>query len=256
MNLNKQLGGVDWTLGFVGSYYKTKATRRAEIFEDEYQNRQGKPLDAIWGLQSEGFFQDDEDIANSPTQTFGQVRPGDLKYTDQNGDGLINAQDEVFLGRGGWYGAPLTLGLNLTAKWKNFTFFALGLGRYGAHAMKNSSYFWMAGEDKYSEIARERWTEDTRATATYPRLTTLGRDNNFRNSDFWLYRSNRFDLPKVQISYDLPQSVLGKSFVKELGVYASGFNLLTLSKERELMEMNVGNAPQTRFYNVGVKALF
>ncbi|TXK48150.1 SusC/RagA family TonB-linked outer membrane protein [Pontibacter qinzhouensis] len=256
MNLNKQLGGVAWTVGFVGSYYKTKATRRAELYEDDYQNRQGKPLDAIWGLQSEGFFMDDEDIANSPTQTFGQVRPGDLKYKDQNGDGLINAQDEVFLGRGGWYGAPLTLGLNLTAKWKNFTFFALGLGRYGAHAMKNNSYFWMAGEDKYSEVARERWTEETKATATYPRLTTLGRNNNFRNSDFWLYKSNRFDLPKVQISYDLPQSVLGNSFIRELGVYASGFNLLTVSKERELMEMNVGNAPQTRFYNVGVKASF
>ncbi|WP_187264406.1 SusC/RagA family TonB-linked outer membrane protein [Pontibacter beigongshangensis] len=256
MNLNKQLGNVGWTLGFVGSYYKTKATRRAELYEDEFQNRQGRPLDAIWGLQSEGFFMDDEDIANSPIQTFGQVRPGDLKYKDQNGDGQINAQDEIFLGRGGWYGAPLTLGLNLTAKWKNFTFFALGLGRFGAHAMKNSSYFWMAGEDKYSEIARERWTEDTKATATYPRLTTLGRNNNFRNSDFWLYKSNRFDLPKVQISYDLPQSVLGNSFIRELGVYASGFNLLTLSKERELMEMNVGSAPQTRFYNVGVKALF
>ena len=256
LNLNKHMGEVDWTLGFVGTYYKTKATKRAEMYEDEYQNRTGRPLDAIWGLKSDGFFMSQEEIDNAPTQTFGQVKPGDIKYLDQNGDGLINAQDEVYLGRGGWYGAPLTLGLNLTAKWHNFTFFALGLGRYGAQAMKNSSYFRIAGESKYSEVARGRWTEETKNTATYPRLTTLSADNNFRSSDFWMYKNNRFDLAKVQISYDFPQNTNGNSLIREWGVYVNGFNLLTVAKEREIMEMNVGSAPQTRFYNVGVKALF
>ncbi|WP_114778489.1 SusC/RagA family TonB-linked outer membrane protein [Botryobacter ruber] len=256
LRLNNKLNELEWTVGFVGSYYKTTAIKRAEFFEDEYQYREGKPLDAIWGLQSEGFFTSQDEIESSPKQSFGPVQPGDLKYKDQNGDGIINAQDEVFLGRGGWYGSPLTLGLNLTAKWKNFTFFALGLGRYGAYAMKNNSYFWIAGEDKYSEVVRGRWTEETKETATFPRLTTLGRNNNFRNSDFWLYKNNRFDLAKIQVSYDLPQRVFGNSFIREMGVYASGFNLLTVSKERELMEMNVGGAPQTRFYNLGVKALF
>lgn len=256
LNLHKSMAGVDWTLGFVGSYYDTKATKRAEIFENQYQNRKGKPLDALWGLENAGFFMDQADIDNSPAQTFGQVKPGDLKYKDQNGDNLIDSRDEVYLGRGGWYGAPLTLGLNLSAKWRNFTFFALGLGRYGADAMKNGSYFWIAGENKYSEVVRGRWTEETKHTATYPRLTTLGRDNNFRNSDFWIYNNNRFDLAKVQLSYDLPASLLGNSIVRELGLYVNGFNLLTVAKEREIMELNVGDAPQTRFYNLGVKALF
>lgn len=256
LNLHKRLAEVNWTLGLVGSYYETKATKRAEIFEDPYQNRKGKPLDAIWGLQNAGFFQDQADIESAPAQTFGQVKPGDLKYKDQNGDNLIDSRDEVYLGRGGWYGAPLTLGLNLSAKWRNFTFFALGLGRYGAEAMKSNSYFWIAGENKYSEVVRGRWTEETKHTATYPRLTTLGRDNNFRNSDFWLYKNNRFDLAKVQISYDLPAGILGNSLIRELGLYVNGFNLLTLARERETLEMNVGNAPQTRFYNLGLKAQF
>jgi hypothetical protein len=47
-----------------------------------------------------------------------------------------------------------------------------------------------------------------------------------------------------------------KAFVKELGVYVSGFNLLTIAAEREIMELNIGSAPQTRVYNLGVKALF
>src|SRR5690606_1070831 len=107
-----------------------------------------------------------------------------------------------------------------------------------------------------SDLVRDRWTEDTKETATYPRLTTANSDNNFRNSDFWLYSTNRIDLTKVQISYQFPQSMLGKSFIRELGTYVNGFNLLTFAKEREIMELNVNQAPQTRFFNLGVKALF
>ncbi|THU41201.1 SusC/RagA family TonB-linked outer membrane protein [Niastella caeni] len=255
-NLNKKLGGVDWSLGVAGTYYKTTAAKRAEVYEDDYQYRAGKPLDAVWGLQSLGFFSDQNDINNSPSQTFGQVKPGDIKYKDQNGDGIINARDEVYLGRGGWFGAPLTLGINLTAKWKNLTFFALGVGRFGAYAMKNNSYFWVDGDDKYSIMVRDRWTTETQNTAKYPRLTTFNSDNNFRASDFWLYKTNRFDLSKVQISYDITGMLKNKKLVKDLGVYISGFNLLTISPEREIMELNIESAPQTRLYNVGVKALF
>lgn len=254
--LHKKLGEVDWTLGVAGTYYKTTATKRAEVYEDPYQYRQGKPLDAIWGLQSLGFFRDADDIKNAPAQTFGSVKPGDIKYKDQNGDGVIDTRDEVYLGRGGWFGAPLALGVNLSAQWKNFSLLAVGTGRFGAYAMKNSSYFWVDGEDKYSVVVRDRWTPETAGTAKYPRLTTFNSDNNFRASDFWLYKANRFDLAKVQLSYDMSGLLGEKKFVKELGVYVSGFNLLTFSAERAILEMNIGSAPQTRLYNLGVKALF
>jgi TonB-linked SusC/RagA family outer membrane protein len=258
VSVHKKLGAIDWMLGVVGTYYKTTAIKRADVIDEPYQDRRGKPLDAIWGLQNLGFFKDANDISNSPSQKTlgGQVKPGDIKYKDQNGDGIIDNRDEVYLGRGGWYGAPMTLGINLGARWKQLSFLAVGVGRFGAYGMKNSSYFWVDGEDKYSIVVRDRWTPATAETAKYPRLTTFNSDNNFRSSDFWLYKTNRFDLAKVQVSYDL-SSVLGaKKFVKELGVYVSGFNLLTISAERKLMETNVGSAPQTRLYNLGVKALF
>ena len=256
INWKEQFGGVETTLGLVGTYYNTTATRRAEMHQDTYQNRQGNPLDAIWGLESQGFFSSVEEIENSPIQSFGQVAPGDIKYKDQNADGVIDAQDEVYLAKGGWFGSPFTLGVNFTAKWKDFTFFALGVGRFGAHAMKNSSYFWIDGEDKYSIIVRDRWTQETSETASYPRLTTTNSNNNFRSSDFWLYSTDRFDLAKVQISYNLPKALYAKSFVSELGVYINGSNLLTVSSEREILELNVGQTPQNRFFNLGLKAIF
>ena len=253
---NQKIGKVKTTLGFVGTYYDTKASKRAERYEDAYQNRQGTSLDGIWGLENDGFFMNEEEIENSATPSFGEVQPGDIKYIDQNGDGLVDNQDVVYLGKAGWFGAPFTLGINFTAEWKNFSFFALGMGRFGAHAMRNNSYFWVDGEDKYSEVVRDRWTPETSETATYPRLTTTTSNNNFRSSDFWMYSTDRFDLAKVQISYNLPKAMFNRSFVQEIGVYVGGTNLLTVSPEREILELSVGGAPQNRFYNLGIKAIF
>ncbi len=257
VNINKPIGEVDFSLGFVGTYYRSEATRVDENFEDAYRNRAGKPLDGLWGLESDGLFQTQDEIDNSPQQKFGGIiRPGDIKYVDQNDDNIIDGRDEVYLGRGGWNGAPFTGGVNVTARWKGFTFFALGTASFGAYAMKDNSYFWVYGNRKYSEVVRDRWTEDTKETATYPRLTTESGVNNFRSSDFWLYKTNRFNLARVQVTYALPERILKNSFVRDVSIYLSGSNLLTLSKEREILEMSITTAPQTRFYNLGVRASF
>ena len=175
---------------------------------------------------------------------------------DVNGDNKIDQYDQVFLGKGGWFGAPFTLGVNLTAKWKNFTFFALGTGNFGAWGVKNNSYWWVKGDSKYSAVVRNRWTEENKETATYPRLTSLDGNNNFQTSDFWMYKTDAFRLAKVQVTYDLPSTLFQKTWLKGLSAYVSGANLLTISGEREVLEMNVGSAPQTRYYNIGVKATF
>jgi len=64
------------------------------------------------------------------------------------------------------------------------------------------------------------------------------------------------NLSQVQVTYDIPKSALQGSFVKGISIYASGYNLLTISKERKHLELNVGSAPQTRFYNIGVIGTF
>jgi TonB-linked SusC/RagA family outer membrane protein len=254
--LNKQLGQVAWTLGVTGTVYNSKVMQRAENFENAYQNRVGKPLDAIFGLQSNGLFANESDIASHATQSYGQVKPGDIKYVDQNGDNIIDSRDEVYLGRAGWNGAPLTFGVHLTAKWKNWTFFTIATGNQGAYSQKNSSYFWIRGDDKYSAAVRDRWTPETAATATYPRLTSLNNDNNIRTSDFWLYRNNRLNLSRVQVTYTLPSRILAGKFIRDLSVYASGADLLVVAKERQIMETNIGGGPQTRFFNLGLNAAF
>ena len=258
VNYKKQLGELGFQAGANMTYYTTNASKRDDTnFADSYQYRQGQPLDAIWGYECLGFFRDQADIDNSPSQILGgTIRPGDLKYKDQNGDNVIDNKDQVNLGKGGWYGSPMTLGINLTFKYRDFTLFMLGVGGFGGHAIKNNSYWWIAGENKYSSVVRDRWTPATAESATYPRLTTQAGTNNLQTSDFWMYSTSRFDLAKVQLTYDFPKTIIGQGIVKGLSVYVSGNSLLTLAKERELMELNVGSAPQARFYNIGAKVAF
>ena len=267
---HKKFGKVDAQLGVVGTYLTTKWKKYDEIIDTDapYQNTEGRTLDVIWGYNCLGFYTaDDFDIttttdgktkytlkAGLPKSTLSgsnNLQPGDLKYEDVNGDGKITNKDRIELGKSGTYGAPLTLGLNLTLKYKNWTLFVLGNGQFGAKGMKNGGYYFMSGESKYSVNARGRWTPETAATATHPRLTTMATANG-EASTFWLYSTDRFNLRKIQLTYDFPQEMMGK-VVKALSVYVNGNDLLTISGERKLMETSVGYAPQTRFYNLGVK---
>lgn len=121
LSANKKIGDFDVTLGFNGMVFSSKASIRDEVANESYLLRQGRALDATYGYVCEGFFQDQADIEKHAKQTFGTVRPGDLKYKDINGDGVINSDDQIDLGAGGWSTSPFTFGLNLTLKYKNFT---------------------------------------------------------------------------------------------------------------------------------------
>ena len=284
VTLQKQIGKVNAKLGVVGTWLTTKYKKYDELVEYDYQHREGRPLDAIWGYKCLGFYTEDDFVRDADgylTSTLkngvkpmigGTIQPGDLKYEDVNGDGRLDKQDMVDLGKSGVYGAPLTLGINLTLKYKNWTLFLLGNGQFGAYDVKNSfyydnpkaeqndrvysgfgSYFYMQQDNKYSVNALGRWTSETAATATHPRLTTLSHANNESPSTFWLYSTNRFNLRKVQLTYDFPKDLFQGKWVKELSIYVNGNDLLTFAKERKLLETSVGYAPQTRFYNLGVK---
>ena len=257
INTYRQFGDFEFNLGASLTYYDTRASKRDEVYKDHRQ-REGKPLDGIWGYECLGIFQTQEEIDAWPAQNLGsKVRPGDLKYVDQNGDGKVTSDDQVFLGKGGWYGNPVTMGLNFSIRYKSFTLFGLATAGTGAYGVKNSSYYWIDDQDKYSAVVRDAWTPETAKTATYPRLTVSEGANNFVTSDFWMYSTNRIDLAKVQLTYDMPQSVLkNNKVVKGFSAYISGNNLLTISPEWKHMITNVGSAPQTRFYNLGVKVVF
>jgi hypothetical protein len=89
--------------------------------------------------------------------------------------------------------------------------------------------------------------------ASHPRLSVTNTPNNNAASTYWLYSTDRFNLRKVQLTYDFPKEMFDGKWVKALSVYVNGNDLLTISKNRKIMETTIGGAPQTRFYNLGVK---
>ena len=266
ISAQKQFGDVYAQLGVVGTYLTTKNKKYDELVEYDYLHKEGRPIDALWGYKCLGFYSTSDFTYNEETGKYtlnsglptpkigGAIQPGDLKYEDVNGDGVLDSKDQVELGKSGTYGSPFTFGVNLTLKYKNFTLFILGNGQFGAYGMKNNGYYYMSGDAKYSVNVRNRWTSDaSAATATHPRLTTSSSANNSAASTFWMYSTDRFNLRKVQLTYDFPEEMFNGKWVKALSVYVTGNDLLTIAKERKLMETSVGYAPQTRFYNLGVK---
>ena len=275
VNYNKKFGEVELGLGANLTWYNTKATRREEATvygDDLYRYRQGKPLDTIWGLEvdrSSGspFLTEEEVEAYAAKNELGAVRAGDLKYKDQNGDGVINAKDEVDLGRSGscqirpdawsYAGNPLSLGVNFTAKYKNLTLFVLATGGFGAKANKldKGTYFKFAGENKYSIYARDTW--GVSQNPIYPRISKDAGDNNYRTSDFWLYKTDRFDIAKIQLTYDCPSSWFqNQRVVSGVSLFVNANSVFTFAPEKELLELNVGSAPTDRFFQGGLTVTF
>ena len=255
---NDKAGDFEWGVQAFGQTTTSKNLRVAENVEFEYQRSEGKATDALWGLECLGYYNSQEEIDNAEAKSsFGTVMPGDLKYKDQNGDGIIDSKDQVVLGR---WGAKFSGGLNLTLKYRNFTLFAMLTGQFGGNAIKNDTYNWVYGERKYSDVVRGAWTAEKFKNGemiSYPRLTTQSPDNNFRTSDYWMYKTDRLDLARVQITYDFSKSLFGpKSIVKGLQIYANGNSLLTIAGERDQMERNVDSSPQTRSFTLGAKVEF
>ena len=253
LSVNQRIGQVAVTLGVNALYATSEVLRRDEIYMNEYQKRTGHPIDATFGLVADGLFRDQADIDNHAIQAFGNVRPGDIKYVDQNLDGIVDANDEVAIGR---MQTPLSYGLNLKVAYKNFTLFALGRGDRGGDNYLSGNYYWVDGNDKYSEVVLNRWTEATKETATFPRLSSVANPNNFRNSTYWLYRDSYFNLSRLQLTYAIPERVSNALRMKNLNVYVAGSNLFTISEYKEARDVRVGSEPSYRSYSLGARIMF
>lgn len=250
---SKKIGDFSFDIGATAMYWNSKIITKDELYTDDYLYRKGRPVDAYFGLQSEGLFQDDDDISTHAFQTFGEVRPGDIKYTDQNKDGVIDNNDQVQIGR--WQ-APLSYGLNVKLSYKNFSLFALGIGSRGSDSFLSGSYYRPDGDVKYSIIAMERWTEATRTSAIYPRLSSKTNTNNSQTSTFWEFKNNYFSLNRVQLTYDMPEKLSRKLAMKKLSIYVSGSGLATISKQNSVRYLTVGSEPQYRYFTMGIITMF
>lgn len=253
LSINKGFGDWHVSLGLNALYVTSERTKVDEVFDNDYQYRQGRPVDASFGLEAIGFFESQADIDSSPLQSFGDVKPGDIKYKDQNGDGIVDGNDEVYLRR--WQ-APFSGGVQLGVSYRNLTLFVLGHGGTGADNFREGNYFWVDGNKKYSEVVRDSWTPETMATATYPRLSSVTNSNNHRRSSFWLYSNDYFQIRKVQLTYNMPEAVMRSLRMRNLSIFVNATDLFQFAKNRHIRDLNVYGEPLYRTFSAGLKSNF
>jgi TonB-linked SusC/RagA family outer membrane protein len=254
INYFENIGDVRVSIGSNLVYSVPKTNVIDELnYPEVYRRATGKPTDALFGLVATGLFADQAEIDSYYPQTFGKVRPGDIKYEDLNGDNVIDELDQKMIGNSH---SRIEYSFNVSLKYKAFELFVIASGQTGASSYFNNPYYWVYGNRKYSDVVLNRWTPAAAETApssiTYPRLTTLPNDNNFRNSTYWLYKNNWFTLQTVQLTYTLPGKIPA---IKNANFFLRGNNLFTASQIKDKSQLNIGTAPQTRFYSVGLSLM-
>lgn len=253
-----KIGNVSYGVYGNGGWLFSKVVNDGQAYQAyDYLYHKGNKVGQRYGLEVIGIFQNQVEINNSPKQTFSDVRPGDLKYRDQNGDGVIDKQDVVKM-----FGSTTPLfsfGFGLHAEWNGFKVFADFQGATGVTVSLLDSPLYQPlvsnGTISKTFLAREiPWTPENADKATMPRLTTLENSNNYRANSLW-YRDGSFiKLRNVGVSY-----TLGKNLLKicDATVTLNATNLFSLDNIHFADPEQLGAYyPSTRVFWAGVKFNF
>ena len=258
---NQKIGDVALTFRSNMTYSKNEIKEYDEAYSHfDYKRNQGFRVNQLRGLIAEGLFVDYDDIRNSPKQTFGDVAPGDIKYKDVNGDGVIDSNDEVPIGA--TTKPNLIYGFGLSAQWKGFDFnlHFQGAGKssfalYGSVAYPLSQQYW---GNILTDVVGNYWSLGTNEdpNAKYPRLTFGGNSNNYRTSTYWMRDGSYLRLKNLELGYTLPTQWTRSLYLNKVRIYLMGTNLLTFSSFK-LWDPEMGSGtgekyPLSRTYTIGL----
>lgn len=254
-----RIGKFEYSFSGNVTYAKNKIINNNEGFQPEkYLYKTGQSLNQYYGLQSNGFFHSWDEINNAKvTQSFGELRPGDVRYVDQNNDDRVNEHDVVRLGYTDlpeiYYGFNIGLsykGISLNAHFQGVANRSLYLNTSSVYApLKNNTNIstWYLQENV-------RWTPETAETANLPRLTSEANPNNFQKSDVWLVNGNFLKLRDLELTYTLDRKMLKVFGMK---MFLRGTNLFSADHLGYADPENYGVAyPTMRSYTAGVNLQF
>jgi len=184
-------------------------------------------------IETDGIFRTQDEIDNYKNKDGRQIQPGaepgDIRYKDWNGDGIINENDQHDVG------SPfpdLTFGLRLGGDWKGLDFNLFFDGMTGNKIYNYQRYCLESGKfnGNYSTKLANSWRPDNQNT-DIPRFSKAdGADNGLAYTDRWLEDGSYFRLKTLDIGYSLPKSLLKKIKIENVRIYTSMENLFTLSK--------------------------
>lgn len=197
-------------------------------YRNDYQFREGKATDAIWGLKYTGRYASDAEAQSTPLSLYdAELHEGDLKYEDMNKDGVIDDNDQSEIGNSS---PRLYYALNLKLGYKNVELSLLGTGSALFDIVLNNKYYMNGwGDNNYS-----RFVFENLETGKYPKLTYYQVRNNFVTSEYWMTKGGYFKIQNAELAWNVPTKKLEWSGVRVCRLFVRGANLATFSKVRDI----------------------
>lgn len=274
---NDRIGSVSYGVGVNISDVRNKIISlagSAPSIDDYSIRKEGESINAFYGLVSDGLASvSDFERYNSSTGRYEGpkfpildsdkqlVQPGDIKYKDLDGDGVITMDKDRKV-----IGSPIpryTYSVNGNMAWKglDFSFIIQGVGKADGYVNGAGRHAFIDASAYPQEVHRDRWTmENQNPGATYPRFTQ-GLDYNQRFSSFWLENASYLRLKNVQVGYTLPAVWTKKARIQRCRFYFSADNLLTVSDffnayDPETPVTKGGYYPQVKTFVFGLNLTF
>lgn len=243
----------------------------------------GKPIGSFYGYITDGIFKTYEEVKESAQYDAGKndfeqsTTPGDFRFKDLNGDGVITAEDRTYLG------SPIPdyiFGIPMSFSYGNFDLSLLFQGQVGNKIFNVMEYYLnnAASGNLYADIQSTHWSGQLKAdraflpenlNATIPDLDPSDAARNFRASDFYVKDGSYMRLKELRLSYNFTKKICSKLFLSDLSLFISTYNLLTFTRYNGLdpevgkvsgtegnnlnMGVDHGNYPQARTVTFGLK---
>jgi TonB-linked SusC/RagA family outer membrane protein len=248
------------------------------IFGRPSKTEEGGYVGAFYGYENTGIFQNQGEIDayKSTTGTLIQpnAKPGDFRFADLNGDGVIDANDQKYIGNPT---PAMTFGVNLSAGYRGFDLQASLIGSLGNDVVNANKGWWYSGSYNYNKISgleNTAWHGEGTSN-TVPRITANDNNQNLtRFSNFYVEDGSYARLRNLQLGYTFSKSISSAMHMASLRLYISGQNLFTFTKYSGLdpeigygrsytdassalnRGVDLGNYPTSRTYLVGANIAF
>lgn len=253
---------VNWGyhISAVATNISTEITRIKEIPRQwSYLYQQGNSVGQRYGLIAEGLFQSQAEIDASPVQSYGKVIPGSIKYKDVNGDGVVNSDDYVPIGKDATvptWDLGFNLGFNVSGFYLDANFQAavgrdINLRSDSEGAMYSATALY--GDKNVSTYVKNPWTAATAATADYPSLSFENSNNNYApTSTYWLRNGDFLRLRSMEVGFNFPKTVLSSIGLTSANIYVRGMNLFTLDHIKYFDPEVLEGYPVMKSYTIGL----
>ncbi|WP_460501987.1 SusC/RagA family TonB-linked outer membrane protein [Hymenobacter agri] len=293
--------GLDFTLGYAKSTgaftygVSVNATRamskigtlangqalysgNSPVFGRPSKTEEGGYVGAFYGYQEDGIFQTADEVANYKSASGKVIQPnavpGDFRFADLNGDGVIDAKDQKFIGNPQ---PKMTFGVNLNAAYMGFDVQAALVGSLGNDVVNANKGWWYSGSYNYNKISglEDKAWHGAGTSNDVPRIAANDNNQNLtRFSNFYVESGSYARLRNLQLGYTFGKGVASAMHMTSLRLYVSGQNLFTITKysgvDPEIGNgrsytdgasalnrgVDLGNYPTTRTYLVGANLTF